>query len=65
MRKNEISKAKDNELIVDYVRSFAMLIRNDALRCGTKQLEKHCKDLEAELIKRGILTAEDINYLNS
>ncbi len=64
MRKNEISKAKDNDLITEYVSSYATLLLNYNLDKGTTQAEKHCKDLEAELLKRNILTEENIRTLN-
>ena len=64
MRKNEIPKAKDNDLIAEYVSSYATLLLNFNLSRGIIQAEKHCKDLEAELLKRGILTEENIRSLN-
>lgn len=64
MRKSEIAKAKDNELIVDYVKSYSSLCLNINLKLGEKQLSKHCADLEKELLKRGILTENDIRILN-
>ena len=64
MRKNEIPKAKDNDLITEYVSSYATLLLNYNLSRGVIQAEKHCKDLEAELLKRGILTEENIQTLN-
>ena len=63
MRKTEIKTAKDNELIAEYVHSYAMLIVKYNLNRGTKQLEKHCHDLETELLKRGLLTEDDIEKL--
>lgn len=65
MTKSEIKKAKDNDLITEYVSSYAILLLNYNLDKGTKQAEKHCRDLEAELLKRGILTEENINTLNA
>ena len=64
MTKNEIKKAKDNELIIEYVKSYSGLCLNENLHLGTKQLSKHCADLEAELLKREILTENDIKSLN-
>lgn len=64
MKKNEITKAKDNELIVEYVKSYSSLCLNENLQLGTKQLSKHCVDLEAELLKREILTENDIKILS-
>lgn len=64
MRKNEIPKAPTNRLIVDYVRSSAEHAANLNLDRGTKRLSQHCADLEKELLKRGILTEEDVKELN-
>ena len=64
MRKTEIARAKDNELIVDYVRSYGLYLRNMNLGLGEKRLANHCADLEKELVKRGILTKENIDALN-
>lgn len=64
MRKNEIKKAKDNELIVDLVLSFGIWCRNVNLGLGEKRLGSHCKDLEEELLKRGVLTEEDVRLLH-
>ena len=64
MKKNEIEKAKDNELITEYVKSYSNLCLKYNLNRITKQAEAHCKDLERELVKRGLLTEEDIKYLN-
>ena len=40
MRKTEIPKAKNNELVKDYVTSYALLSLNYNLGRGTKQLEE-------------------------
>lgn len=63
MTKKEIVTAKDNEIITEYVKSYSRLCLNINLNLGTKQLSKHCKDLEAELLKRGILTESNIEEL--
>lgn len=64
MRKSEIKKAKDNELLVDYISSVTSLHLNYNLNKKTEQLTKHCHDLEEEIIKRGILTTEDVRKVN-
>ncbi|MEE1256002.1 MAG: hypothetical protein UHN47_05770 [Lachnospiraceae bacterium] len=64
MQKKEIVNAKDNELITEYVSTYASYLINFNLNRGTKQHAKHCHDLEAELLRRGILTEEDIERLN-
>ena len=63
MTKKEIAKAKDNEIILDMIRTYSTLCVNENLHLGTKQLSKHCKDLETEMLKRGILTESDIKRL--
>lgn len=63
MTKAEIKKAKDNELIVDYVRTYSSFCLNVNLGMGIKQYSKHCTDLEEELVKRGILTEENVRIL--
>lgn len=65
MTKREIPKAKDNELIVDYVRTQTLLEANLITGRGIKQLLAHAHDLENELVKRGLLTEADVKYLNS
>lgn len=65
MRKTEIKTAQNNELLIDYIRSYARTMLNQNMGGGTKMLDAHCKDLEAELVKRNILTLEDVNSLNA
>lgn len=60
MRKREIKKAKDNEIIVDYISSNISWHLNYNSGKSVDQLGKHCHDLEEEIIKRGILTSDDI-----
>ena len=64
MTKAEILKAKDNDLITEYISSYASLLVNYNLKLGTKRLEQHCSALETELLKRGILTEDNIKTLN-
>lgn len=63
-KKSEIKDLRDNELIVEYVRSTADLASNYVLNRGVKRLQVHCADLECELVKRGILTEHDVEVLN-
>lgn len=56
--------ALDSEIIVDYVTSYAWHMTNYNLGRGTERLAKHLRDLEEQLLKRGILTPEQIEYLN-
>lgn len=64
MTKKEIKIAKNSELVYEYATSYALLIVNYNIGKGTKQLQKHCNDLENELMKRNLLTEEDVERLN-
>lgn len=64
MTKKEIKTATSNALIVDYILTNIRLVRNEIYQLGTKQLNTHIKDLESELLKRGVLTENDIRILN-
>lgn len=64
MIKQEIKKAKDNELIVDYIDTYSILCMNQNMGGGTKRYSQHCHDLEQEMLKRGILTEQDVKHLN-
>lgn len=65
MTKQEVKKSTNNELIRESMRTYGFLLQNWTLRKGLKQLEKHWSDCCEELIKREILTEEDVKYLNS
>ena len=64
MKQKEIKTLPDNELIVEYVKAYAYYDTNYILGRGIKQLGKHLRDLEAELVHRNILTEKDIEILN-
>lgn len=65
MNRKELKTAKDSDVIVDYIRSFSSLVVNMHLGRGTKALAKHLLDLDKEMLKRGILTQEQVDHLNS
>ncbi len=65
MKKSEIKNLTDRELIVEYVRTYSHYDTNSILGRGIEQLAKQLRNIEAELVKRNILTEDDINYLNS
>ena len=65
MTKLEIKKANDSELIYDYILTYSTLVCNINLQMGTKRYQKHLEDLNAEMLKREILTPEQIANLNS
>lgn len=50
----------NNDLIVDFVKTYSRLCLNTNFNKPTKHLEKHFDKLCNELVKRGILTSEDI-----
>lgn len=63
MKKSEIKKAKDNELIVDLVETNQLWATNMYTHHATQRLEQHFHDLAEELVKRGILTQEDVKRI--
>lgn len=65
MTKVEMKTADDSQIIVDYIKSYSLFCTNDCLSRGTKAVCKHLKDLDAEMLKRGILSQDQINYLNA
>lgn len=64
MRKNEIAKATDSELFVEYVRTYASYAVNVNLGRGTEKLGAHVADLEREILKRGLMSQAQIDSLN-
>ena len=63
MRKADIPKAADNELIFEFVNSYAQLSINLNIGGGTKQLSALCAELGNELVKRQLMTQEQIDRL--
>ena len=57
MRKSEVKKAADNELIVELAEIYSMLLLNynDGNR-GIKQLSKQLEWLTDEMVSRGLIT---------
>lgn len=64
MTKKELKTANDSEVIVDYIQTYALFILNCNLGRGVKQLDKHLCDLDVEMLKRGILSKEQVELLN-
>ena len=56
--------ATDSQIIVDYIESFAEFVCNMNLGRGTERLWKHLRDLDEQMLKRGILTQKQIDHLN-
>lgn len=65
MTKQEIKKASNSELIMDYIRSYSRFTVNLNLGLGLKRLGDHLKDLDKEMIARGILSQDQIDRLNA
>ena len=63
MRKSELKTAPDSEIILDLVQSYATACLNYNLDRGTKAIEKHLEDLRDEVLRRGMLTPEQVNKL--
>lgn len=57
MRKSEVKKVADNELIVELANIYSMLLLNynDGNR-GIKQLSKQLEWLTDEMVERGLIT---------
>lgn len=65
MTAKELKTAPDSEVIVDYIRTYASYVFNLNTGGGITRYGKHLKDLDAELLRRGILTEEQVKFLNS
>ena len=64
MTRKQLKFARDGEILVDYIMTSCKFAVNQNLGRGTKALGEHLKDLENEIIKRDILTQEEVDYLN-
>ena len=64
MNQKEIKIASNGSLIVDYVCTSNRFVLNLNLGGRTKADYKHLRDLEKEMLKRGMLTVEQIETLN-
>lgn len=64
MNKREMKKASDGDLIVEYVKTAAEESSNYVLDRGTVQIQRHRKVLEDEILRRGILTEQQIKRAN-
>lgn len=65
MTAKELKTAQDSEVILDYIRTYANFVCNLNMNRGIKQSGKHLKDLDVEMLRRGILTEEQVKFLNS
>lgn len=64
MTKKELTKCSNEDLIVDYVKTYSSYCVNLNLQRGIERLFNHQKDLEKEMLKRNILSQHAIDYLN-
>jgi len=62
MTKTEIKTATNNNLIMELVNTYAIIVSKNGVRC--KSEDKIINDVANELLNRGLLTKEDIEYLN-
>ena len=63
MKKSEIPTAANNELIADYIHCYARACLNYNFNLPTESLNKHLDDLDVEMLKRGLLTTEQVHAL--
>ena len=65
VRKNEIKKAEDHDLVCDAIHTFGLLCRNMQFPdAGVKRYSQHFDDLAKEMVARGILTQKDVDWIN-
>ena len=62
MNKTEIKKSPNNNLIIRLVDLYADIVCKNGQRCVTDN--KELNRVSNELFNRGLLTKEDIRYLN-
>ena len=64
MTKAELKKATDNEVIFEMIQVYADWCYRSFLGSGFNAVRKHLDSIEAEILKRGILTQKQIDHLN-
>lgn len=65
MTKKELKAAQDSEIIMDFVRTHERIaVDSNLLGKPIKMISKHLEDLDAEMLRRGLLTQEQIDKLN-
>ena len=65
MTKTEMKKATNNEIIYRYIKAYSSRTLNINLGGKTKSLETELTNLNDEMLKRGLLTEDQIRNLNS
>lgn len=64
MTKREIRNADTGALITETIHTYGLIMRNCVSDRGTKQLNSHFDDCCNELINRGLITNDNIEFLN-
>lgn len=64
MKKSEIKKATNAEIVYEYAIMYSLLCDNYNTGRSTKTYEQRCRNLEDELLKRELLTEEQIEKLH-
>ena len=66
MTRKELRKATDGDIIVEYVLTAAKhAVNQNSYDRGIARLAQHLRDLDAEMLRRGILSQEQIDRLNT
>ena len=65
MTRKEMKTAKDSEIIVDYIDTMASYCLNLNGNGKIDRLSKHLDDLDSEMLRRFILTPQQIKHLRS
>lgn len=63
MTKTEMKKATDEQVLVEYILTVSAHDTNFVLDRGTKRLHEHMKNLERELVARGVLSEHAVEVL--
>ena len=65
MNKTYMTKAPDDEVIMDYIKTYSRIVLDTNMYGRPlKTISKHLEDLNSEMIKRGLLTQEQVDKLN-
>lgn len=62
MTKTEIKNEKTNKLIIELADTYSVIVGKNGQRCATEN--KELNDIAYELVNRGLLEKDDIEYLN-
>jgi len=65
MTKQEMKKAADNEIIMEFVSYREMFVLAVNTSGKIKAVSKHLEALDDEMLRRGLLTQAQIDRLNS